>query len=165
MSYPYSGVREERAGSEENYIVHRLGPLLPPASATRLSTDIDRIHTFSGIYLLLALTRDASFASNFCGHSSTLPVIPSINMSNDDLLKLLEAHGQQFMQSFDVTISNGKRKHNPLDDNDQVSPKKRRQEASEEEWEGIGQGSDHSEHESSASEDIEDECEAMGDGM
>lgn len=86
-------------------------------------------------------------------------------MSNDDLLKLLEAHGQQFMQSFDVTISNGKRKHNPLDDNDQVSPKKRRQEASEEEWEGIGQGSDHSEHESSASEDIEDECEAMGDGM
>ncbi|KAH9922025.1 uncharacterized protein BXZ73DRAFT_87477 [Epithele typhae] len=84
-------------------------------------------------------------------------------MPDQDLLKVLEAHGQQFLQSFETTTVVGKRKKGPHSTLDRaISKKKRVEEASEEEeWAGITQRSTSSEAEGEDedSEGVTDEPE------
>ncbi len=94
-------------------------------------------------------------------------------MADEDLLKILQAHGQQFLQSFDSGITIGKRKEGPTPAIDRRSKKKKLDEPqSEEEWTGItGLGSGPSEDEEDSSEETFDEDgtgddeEEDGDGM
>ncbi|KAH9894238.1 hypothetical protein C8Q73DRAFT_790800 [Cubamyces lactineus] len=77
-------------------------------------------------------------------------------MSSEDVLKLLEAHGQQFLQSFDTPVVIGKRK-------DCVQPKSERkqkklrkaqeEEVAEDEWTGIGQSSSDEDEDTSETDD------------
>ena len=91
-------------------------------------------------------------------------------MSSEDLLKLLEAHGQQFMQSFDSAVSIGKRKAETTKSSPRASKKNRIESDSEEEWAGIGpsspsgSGSNPSTEENSSSGSEEDEEAYIEDG-
>ena len=84
-------------------------------------------------------------------------------MSNEDLLKVLEAHGQQFLQLFGTTVSIGKRKESPINDPSRPPKKKRVEENSAETWTGIGLDSDASETDS-LSEDTDEEDEGLKEG-
>ena len=85
-------------------------------------------------------------------------------MSNEDLLKALEAHGQQFLQSFGTAITTGKRKEGPTTNEDRSSGKKRRREHEfEEEWTGIAQGSSSSEEEDSHEEEFDEDDTSGGE--
>ncbi|KAM5532427.1 hypothetical protein V8D89_013921 [Ganoderma adspersum] len=80
-------------------------------------------------------------------------------MADEDLLKILEAHGQQFLQSFDGHITTGKRQEGPSTAIDRT-PKKKKHDLShfEEEWAGItGLRSDSSEDEEDTAEETSDE--------
>ncbi|TBU40465.1 hypothetical protein BD309DRAFT_927106 [Dichomitus squalens] len=86
-------------------------------------------------------------------------------MANKDLLKILEAHGQQFLQSFDTPVTIGKRKDGPTTTEDRSTRKKNRQEdESEEEWAGIGQGSSSGEEEDSDDEGFDEDDPSGGEG-
>ena len=80
-------------------------------------------------------------------------------MADEDLLKILEAHGQQFLQSFEGHISTGKRKEGPSTAIDRNLKKKKPNETHyEEEWAGItGLGSGSSEDEEDGGEGTSDE--------
>lgn len=79
-------------------------------------------------------------------------------MASEDLLKLLEAHGQQFLQSFDSPVVIGKRKDTSQFGSDRKQKKSKKakvveeseEEAEEEEWTGFGNDS------SSGDEECED---------
>ncbi len=60
-------------------------------------------------------------------------------MSSDELLKLLEAHGRQFLQSFDTPVVLGKRRDAPQKSTERGAKKTKVDEDTEEEeeWEGI----------------------------
>ncbi|PIL36738.1 hypothetical protein GSI_00427 [Ganoderma sinense ZZ0214-1] len=92
-------------------------------------------------------------------------------MADEDLLKILEAHGQQFLQSFDSRVAMGKRKEGPTSTTARSAKKKKVDEPeSEEEWAGItGLGSGSSEEggsrssEETSGEDDTDEEEEDDD--
>lgn len=86
-------------------------------------------------------------------------------MSDEDLLKILEAHGQQFMQSFDNHVTMGKRKEGPITTSSRSYKKKKHDESqSEEEWAGITElGSSSSEGEEGSDEGTPDEGDADDD--
>ena len=94
-------------------------------------------------------------------------------MADEDLLKILEAHGQQFLQSFDSRIAIGKRKEGPTLGIEKRSKRTKLAETEpEEEWAGItGLGSGPSEDEADGSETSEgndtdeEQDEDDGDGM
>lgn len=98
-------------------------------------------------------------------------------MASEDLLKLLEAHGQQFLQSFDSPVVIGKRKDTSRLGSDRKQKKSKKakvveeseEEAEEEEWTGFGNdsssGEEESEDPSSGESDGEsDEEDAEGSG-
>lgn len=78
---------------------------------------------------------------------------------SEDLLKILEAHGQQFLRSFEGHITTGKRKEGPSTASDRNSKKKKHDVSLfEEEWAGItGLESDSSEDEEDSGEETSDE--------
>ncbi|KAI9001166.1 hypothetical protein BD414DRAFT_24507 [Trametes punicea] len=90
-------------------------------------------------------------------------------MSNEDLLKLLEARGQQFLQSFDTPVIIGKRKDGDASTCGQKQKKLKVDlvEDEEEEWSGIGDSSsdeaDHSGYHSSSGQRSEEEGEEDDD--
>ncbi|KAI1792948.1 hypothetical protein LXA43DRAFT_886607 [Ganoderma leucocontextum] len=85
-------------------------------------------------------------------------------MANEHLLKILEAHGQQFLRSFDGHTTIGKRKEGPTPAIDRGAKKTKRDESqSEEEWAGIGFGSGSSEEEEESNEETSDEDDADED--
>ena len=85
-----------------------------------------------------------------------------VGMSTDDLLKLLEAHGQQFLQSFDTPVTLGKRKDVSHKAAERSAKKTRVEETVEhEEWEGIQSDSDFDEEDESGEDVSED---AVSDG-
>ena len=86
-------------------------------------------------------------------------------MSSEDLLKILEAHGQQFLQSFDSRVTMGKRKEGPTAASHRSTKKKKHDESqSEEEWTGItGLRSSSSEDEEDGSEGTSDEDATDGE--
>ncbi|KAI0751323.1 hypothetical protein C8Q80DRAFT_1156638 [Daedaleopsis nitida] len=90
-------------------------------------------------------------------------------MANDDLLRLLEAHGQQFLQSFETSAVTGKRKETSGQDSERSIKKKRTQadpgREEEEEWMGFGQSADSDDEEdgSGPSEDGESNDEPDGE--
>ncbi|KXN83704.1 hypothetical protein AN958_00845 [Leucoagaricus sp. SymC.cos] len=94
-------------------------------------------------------------------------------MSDDnELLSILEAHGQQFLQSFNLPASIRTTKHKATDSNDKQSPLKRvrlsgDESSSEEEWGGIKiQENAFSEEGSDSEIDLEDpECDQDDDGF
>lgn len=77
--------------------------------------------------------------------------------NEDDLLKILQAHGQQFLDSFSDKISGSKKRKINLSSSEpprkkiQHIPSSTDNEDDEEEWLGIAGGSDHARH--SGSED------------
>ncbi|KAI0676828.1 hypothetical protein C8Q78DRAFT_961219 [Trametes maxima] len=83
-------------------------------------------------------------------------------MSSEDLLKLLEAHGQQFLQSFDSPVVIGKRKETPESKADRKQKKAKLEtqasDEEEEEWSGIGHAASGEE-----TEDDDDESSLEGD--
>ncbi|OJT13338.1 hypothetical protein TRAPUB_10104 [Trametes pubescens] len=91
-------------------------------------------------------------------------------MASEDLLKLLEAHGQQFLQSFDSPVVIGKRKDTsePNSDRKQKKPKKEKvveESEEEEEWTGFGNNSssgEESEDGSPSGESDEEDAEGSG---
>ncbi|EIW61745.1 uncharacterized protein TRAVEDRAFT_70032 [Trametes versicolor FP-101664 SS1] len=98
-------------------------------------------------------------------------------MASEDLLKLLEAHGQQFLHSFDSPVVIGKRKDTSQFGSDRKQKKSKKakvveeseEEAEEEEWTGFGNdsssGEEESEDPSSGESDGEsDEQDAEGSG-
>ncbi|CDO74077.1 hypothetical protein BN946_scf185043.g127 [Trametes cinnabarina] len=86
-------------------------------------------------------------------------------MSSEDLLKFLEAHGQQFLQSFDTPVVIGKRK----DPGPSGSGRKQKKIKTgtrgdeDEEWGGIGHSSEDEKDESDYSSFSEDDYEEQGD--
>lgn len=95
--------------------------------------------------------------------SDTLHLGDLASMSSDELLKLLEAHGQQFLQSFDTPVVLGKRRDAPQKPPGRGAKKTKVEETQEEEevWEGIQSDSDSDDSEESGSE--EDEADGEGD--
>ena len=94
-------------------------------------------------------------------------------MSTEDLLKILEAHGQQFMQSFDTPITiTGKRKDSserligPSRKKKRMELEEKEEEDNEEEWGGIRHSSvsEGEENTDSASEDGHDVNDGEEDG-
>ena len=85
-------------------------------------------------------------------------------MSADDLLKLLEAHGQQFLQSFDTPVALGKRKDVSHKAAERSAKKTRVEETVEhEEWEGIQSDSDFDEEDESGGNVSEDDAGIDGE--
>ncbi|KAI0829415.1 hypothetical protein BC628DRAFT_1480646 [Trametes gibbosa] len=95
-------------------------------------------------------------------------------MSSEDLLKLLEAHGQQFLQSFESPVVIGKRKVavETASERKQKKPK-RLEESEDQEWGGIGESSRNGEDganggtssEEESDGEAEDEGEDAGDDL
>ncbi|KAI9063360.1 hypothetical protein FKP32DRAFT_1650959 [Trametes sanguinea] len=88
-------------------------------------------------------------------------------MSSEDLLKLLEAHGQQFLQSFDTPVVIGKRKdvEPSASGRKQKKVKKEVDEDADEEWSGIGHSSDEEDTDEDGDEwDSGSEEDSEGEG-
>ncbi|KAJ8501465.1 hypothetical protein ONZ51_g584 [Trametes cubensis] len=89
-------------------------------------------------------------------------------MSSEDLLKLLEAHGQQFLQSFDTPVVIGKRKDAVQSRSGRKQKKLKKaqeQEVAEEEWTGIGQSpSDEDENLSGSDDSLSSGDDDEGEG-
>ena len=79
----------------------------------------------------------------------------SIDKDQEDLLRILEAHGQQFLGSFGSNTLKGKRKDDTTsapDARKRAKLEHRSDEGSSDEWQGLGEDND-SESDASASED------------
>lgn len=81
-------------------------------------------------------------------------------MSNEDLLKILEAHGQQFLHSFDTPVPHGKRKDSPGRDSERITKKKRveaeyKEESEEEEWATSEEEEEGEEKDNGSDDDLE----------
>ena len=96
-------------------------------------------------------------------------------MSTEDLLKILEAHGQQFMQSFDTpTTITGKRKDSserligPSRKKKRMELEEKEEEENEEEWGGIrhssvSEGEENTDSTSEDGHDVDDGEEEDGE--